>query len=64
MKAWIVNTIIIYLGLCTFLHFLYPPSQHFDDSVRRCGGRTPFCMCQAQGIIDQRNFLTQPLLLL
>lgn len=61
--GWIVNVIGAYLGVCLAMHFLYSPEEQYNDILKHCGDSSAFCACQAQAIVDQRSFLTQPLFL-
>lgn len=60
--AWLGNLAAIYVGVCIGLHFIYPPNQQYNDIIKHCGNSSAFCACQAQAIVDQRNFFTQPLI--
>lgn len=62
--GWVFNAIGVYLGLCIAMHFIYSPDEQYNDIVKHCGDSSAFCACQAQAIVDQRSFLTQPLVLI
>lgn len=59
--GWIFNLLGIYLGLCLAIQFIYPPEKLYNDVIKRCGESSAFCACQAQAMVDQRSFLTEPL---
>lgn len=60
---WLAYGIGGWLGLCITMNLIYSPDEQYNDIIRHCGDNSAFCACQAQAVVDQRSFLSQPLLL-
>lgn len=62
---WAITLIFGYLVVGLSIHFvIYTPNANYNRTIENCGGATPFCACQAKAIVEQRSFISDPLLLL
>lgn len=59
--GWVFTLMGVWLGLCLVMSFIYTTDEQYNDIIKHCGDSSAFCACQAQAIVDQRSFLSQPL---